>query len=50
MTSIEYNEKLYCLNCGEDKNLALLNTFAVTDEYKCRNCNEVFQVMASEAE
>ncbi|MGD7047040.1 hypothetical protein [Rossellomorea marisflavi] len=39
-------ETIYCLNCGEDENLGLLNTFAEMDEYKCRNCGESFQVMA----
>lgn len=41
-----YNNNLYCLQCGEDDkaNFAFINSFADSDEYRCKNCDELFQI------
>ncbi len=46
MDELTYQENLYCTNCGEDSDFAFLNTHADTDEYRCKNCNEKFQVIS----
>ena len=44
MSELEYIDSLYCINCGEDENLAFLNKYPTTDKYKCRECNNEFHV------
>lgn len=41
---------IYCNNCGEDnlKNIAFLNSFADSDEWKCKKCGETFQTNKDE--
>lgn len=46
MTEEKYQESLYCINCGEDEDLALLGTYAQCDEYRCNNCKETFQIVS----
>lgn len=44
-----YNNNLCCLQCGEDDkaNFAFINSYADSDEYRCKNCNELFQIPAN---
>ena len=37
-------QEIYCINCGEDKDLAFESSKASSDIYKCRVCGEEIYV------
>lgn len=49
LTEEEYNESLYCIECGEDdvKKLAYEANYAGWEKWNCKNCGHGFQVKES---